>query len=142
MFLGRVGEGLTLQNPDDVNTMNFRMGEVGAHELGHGQGFESDGATWNFIKSIFGQGIVCFTWFGWFSVGGPFTLQELVGVDLSDPAAISRAETMHLLKPLAVYFIMVLISSLPLLMRWAGGRRSHGGPNAPGEAPNPAFQHH
>ena len=34
--------------------MNFRLGEVGAHELGHGQGFESDGATWNFIKDLGG----------------------------------------------------------------------------------------
>ena len=39
----------------DASTMNFRLGEVGAHEVGHGQSFESDGVTWNFIKSIFGQ---------------------------------------------------------------------------------------
>ncbi len=56
VFLGRLQPGLDLSNPDDVNTMNFRMGEVGAHELGHGQSFESDSATWNFVKSIFGQG--------------------------------------------------------------------------------------
>lgn len=34
--------------------MDFRLGEVGAHELGHGQDFESDGATWNFIKDLGG----------------------------------------------------------------------------------------
>jgi RHS repeat-associated protein len=56
VFLGNLQTGLNLQDPNGANTMDFRLGEVGAHELGHGQSFESDGATWNFMKSIFGQG--------------------------------------------------------------------------------------
>jgi len=40
----------------DAAIMNFRMGEVGAHELGHGQSFESDMSPINFIKQLFGAG--------------------------------------------------------------------------------------
>ncbi len=98
--------------------------------------------SWRLLGLLHGLWLVCFTWFGWFSVGGPFRLQELVGVDLSDPAAVSRAETVHLLESLAAFAVMVLISSLPLLLRWIGShRRPGGGSNIPGDAPNPAFQH-
>jgi hypothetical protein len=55
-------------------------------------------------------------------VGGFFTLHELVRVDLSNETAISRAETNHLLQALGAYVVIVLITSIPLLMRWLGGR--------------------
>lgn len=99
--------------------------------------------SWRLLAGLHGLWLVCFTWFGWFSVGGPFRLQELVGVDLSDPRAVSRAETVHLVEALAAYAVIVVISSIPLLLRWSGNRRRPGsGSNAPGDAPNPAFQHH
>jgi hypothetical protein len=98
--------------------------------------------SWRLLGILHGLWLVCFTWFGWFNVGGPFTLQELVGVDLSDAAAVSRAETVHLLQALAAYLVIVLISSAPLLLRWLGGRGPSGGSNSIGEASNPALQHH
>ena len=73
--------------------------------------------SWPLLGFLHGLWLVCFTWFGW-STGGPFTLQELVRVDLSDPAAVSRAQMTHFLQALAVYIVMVLISSIPLLIRW------------------------
>ena len=33
--------------------------------------------SWTLLGSLHGLWIVCFTWFGWFSFGGPFTLKEL-----------------------------------------------------------------
>ena len=54
VFMKQLGEGLDLSKTGDAETMNFRMGEVGAHELGHGQGFESDGAIFNFVKDLGG----------------------------------------------------------------------------------------
>lgn len=97
--------------------------------------------SWPLLGVLHGVWLVCFTWFGW-STGGPFTLQELVRVDLSDPAAVSRAQTTHLLQALAVYVVMVVISSIPLLTRWLGGHGTAHRSNPSGEAPNPAFQHH
>ncbi|HYP07677.1 MAG TPA: RHS repeat-associated core domain-containing protein, partial [Bryobacteraceae bacterium] len=55
-FMKQIGEGLDLSRPGDAAIMNFRIGEVGAHELGHGQNFESDMAPINFIKQVFGGG--------------------------------------------------------------------------------------
>ncbi len=97
--------------------------------------------SWRLLAILHGTWLVCFTWFGWFQVGGLFTLQELVRVDLSDAAAVSRAKTAHLLQALAVYVVIALTTSIPLLMRWFGSRGRTGGSNPPGEAPNPAFQH-
>ena len=97
--------------------------------------------SWRLLGFLHGLWLVCFTWFGW-STGGPFTFQELVRVDLSDPAAVSRAQTNHLVQALAVYVTIVLISSIPLLMRWLDGRGSADRPNPSGKAPDPAFQHH
>lgn len=56
VFMKQVGEGLDLSKAGDSGIMNFRMGEVGAHELGHGQSFESDMSPINFMKQIFGGG--------------------------------------------------------------------------------------
>ena len=89
---------------------------------------------------LHGLWLVCFTWLGW-STGGPFTLQELVRVDLSDPAAVSNAHMTHFFQALAVYIIMVLISSIPLLIRWLGGSAPGDRSNQP-KAQNPALQHH
>ena len=49
--------------------------------------------SWWLLAILYGMWLACFTWFGCFQVGGPFTLQELVRVDLSDAAAVSRAKT-------------------------------------------------
>lgn len=98
--------------------------------------------SWRLLALLHGAWLACFTWFGWFSAGGPFRLQELVRVDLTDASAVSRAGTAHLLQALATYLVIMLISSIPLLLRWFGGRRRAGGSKSPGEAPNPAFQHH
>ena len=57
VFLGRIADGLM---PGDTETLNFRLGEVAAHELGHGQGFESDSATWNWIKDLGGNPVFGF----------------------------------------------------------------------------------
>ena len=76
--------------------------------------------SWPLLGVLHGLWLACFTWFGW-SSGGPFTLQELVRVDLSDPAAVSSAWMTHFFQALAVYIVMVLISSIPLLVRWLGG---------------------
>lgn len=54
VFMKNVGEGLDLSSGSGAGTMNSRMGEVGAHELGHGQGFDSDMAIWNFVKDLGG----------------------------------------------------------------------------------------
>jgi RHS repeat-associated protein len=54
LFLERVAAGLDASNQQDV--LNFRIAQVGAHELGHGQRFHSDPAWLNFIKDIFGAG--------------------------------------------------------------------------------------
>jgi len=53
VFMGQVGQGL---KADDTSTLNFRMGEVASHELGHGQGFESDLSLVNFLKELVGRG--------------------------------------------------------------------------------------
>lgn len=53
VFMGQVAHGL---NSDDISTLTFRMGEVASHELGHGQGFESDGSFLNFFKELVGRG--------------------------------------------------------------------------------------
>ena len=53
VFMGQVGQGLTA---DDTSTLTFRLGEVASHELGHGQGFESDGSFVNFFKELVGRG--------------------------------------------------------------------------------------
>jgi len=98
--------------------------------------------SWWLLAILHGVWLACLTWFGWFRVGGPFRLQELVGVDFEDASAVARARTAHLLQALAAYLVIVLISSIPLLIRWLGGRRRTGGSNPSGEAPNPAFQHH
>jgi len=63
VFLGRLEQGQNL--PGDAETMNFRVGEVAAHELGHGQDFESDGQTWNFIKDLAGN-----PWYGFGNLMG------------------------------------------------------------------------
>ncbi len=97
--------------------------------------------SWRLLAILHGVWLACFTWFGWFSVGGPFTLHELVVVDLSDAAAISRAETAHLRQALAAYLVIALITSIPLLMRWLGSGGRTDGSNPPGGALNPAFQH-
>jgi hypothetical protein len=80
--------------------------------------------SWRLLGILHGAWLVCFTWFGWFSVGGPFTLQELVGVDLSDAAAVRCSEMRHFLGALVAYFVIVLISSIPLLMRRFGGHET------------------
>ena len=54
IFLNTTGGDLDYSNKSDHDTLNFRMGEVGAHELGHGQKFESDKPTKNWIKGLFG----------------------------------------------------------------------------------------
>jgi hypothetical protein len=97
--------------------------------------------TWRLLGFLHGLWLVCLTWFGW-SAGGPFTLQELVRIDLSDPAAVSRAQTNHLLQALAVYVVIVVASSIPLLMRWFDDHGRVDRMNPSGKAPNPALQHH
>jgi RHS repeat-associated protein len=54
VFLDRVAAGLDASKQQDL--LDFRIGEVAAHELGHGQRFQSDPAWLNFIKDIFGAG--------------------------------------------------------------------------------------
>jgi hypothetical protein len=61
--------------------------------------------------------LVCFTWFGW-AQGGPFRLRELVGIDLSDPAAVRRAEFVHLLESAVVYLVIAVVVGLPVILRW------------------------
>lgn len=96
--------------------------------------------SWPLLWVLHGLWLVCFTWFGW-STGGPFTLQELVRVDLSDPAAVSNAQMIHFFQALAVYIVMVLISSIPLLLRWLGGGAPGDRSDQP-QAGNPSLQHH
>ena len=91
------------------------------------------------LGTLHGLWLVCFTWFGWFSVGGPFTLQELVGVDLSDRVAVTRAEGMHFVSAFAAYLVIVLISSIPLLTRWFGGSGDTRGSGNGGKAPSPVL---
>jgi hypothetical protein len=97
--------------------------------------------SWRLLGFLHGLWLVCFTWLGW-STGGPFTFQELLRVDPADAAAVSRAQTNHLLQALAVYITIVLISSIPLLMRWFEDRGREDRSNRPGKVPNPALQHH
>ena len=97
--------------------------------------------SWLLLGSLQGLWLGCLTWLGW-SSGGPFTFQELVGVDLSDASAVSRAQTVHLLQALGVYVMIVAISSTPLLMRWLGGRGAADRSNPSDDEPKPAFQHH
>lgn len=67
--------------------------------------------------------LICLTFIGW-TAGGPFRLQELVGIDLADPTAVRTAELLHLLMAVAVYLVIAIVTGLPLLRRWdrnAGG---------------------
>lgn len=98
-------------------------------------------ASSRLLLVMHGLWLACFTWAGWFGAGAPFRIHELVKVDLSDAAAISRAETAHLLQALALYIAMALISSAPLLMHWFGGGGSVNRSNPSRKAPNPALQH-
>ena len=54
VFLNTVEGDLDYSNKEDHDELDFRVGEVGSHELGHGQRFESDGPVINWIKSWFG----------------------------------------------------------------------------------------
>lgn len=76
--------------------------------------------TWRVPAVPLGIWLVCLTWFGWFSVGAPFRLQELVGVDLDDLSAVRRAETLHTMQALAVYLLIIALSALPLLLQLLG----------------------
>jgi hypothetical protein len=53
VFMGNVAQGL---KSDDTADLTFRLGEVASHELGHGQGFESDSSFTNFFKELVGRG--------------------------------------------------------------------------------------
>ena len=97
-------------------------------------------SSWRLLITLHGLWLVCFTWFGWFSVGGPFRLQELVRVDLTDASAVRRAVMLHLLETLAVYLIIVFVSAVPLLLRWFDGRNQDGR-RLLGNAPNPILRH-
>jgi hypothetical protein len=82
--------------------------------------------SWRLLAILHGVWLACFTWFGWFMVGGPFTLQELVRVDLADPAAVRRAESVHLAQAVAMYLAIAVLVSLPIVLRWyrKGGGQS------------------
>lgn len=73
--------------------------------------------SWRLIAILQAVWLISFTWFGWFDPGGPFRLRELVGVDFSDPAAVRRAEWLHLLQAAAVYLAMALVIGLPVVLR-------------------------
>jgi hypothetical protein len=93
------------------------------------------------LGMLHGAWLACYTWFGWFRVGGPFALQELVGINLSDAAEVARAKRLHLLHAVSAYLIIALITSLPLLMRWFDRPRRNGGCKPPGDGARPALQH-
>ena len=73
--------------------------------------------SWSLTAVLQGIWLICFTWFGW-SHGGPFRLQELVGINFDDPAAVRRAELVHLMAAAAVYLVMVIVVGLPVILRW------------------------
>lgn len=74
--------------------------------------------SWRLLLILHGLWLFCFTWFGWFKVGGLFTLQELVRVDLSDPAAVRRAESVHLVQAVSMYLAIAVLVSFPIVLRW------------------------
>ena len=70
-----------------------------------------------FLAMLQSVWLICFTWFGW-TAGGPFRLQELVGINLADPAAVRIAEVVHLLVSAAVYLGIAIVVGLPIILRW------------------------
>lgn len=83
--------------------------------------------TWHIPAIAHGIWLVCLTWLGWFSPYAYFRLQELVGVDLGDPSAVRRAETLHTMQAMAVYLAIIALSALPLLLQLLG-RKGAGTP--------------
>jgi RHS repeat-associated protein len=53
VLLDPVNGGPNITDPDKLN---FRVGEVAAHELGHSQAFEATGEVTNFVESLFFMG--------------------------------------------------------------------------------------
>jgi len=69
------------------------------------------------LLTLHGAWLVCFTSIGW-TDGGPFRLQEVVGIDIDDPSVVRNAELLHLLGAMATYFCIALVIGLPLILRW------------------------
>jgi hypothetical protein len=66
------------------------------------------------ITIISGIWLICFTWYGWFSMNAPFRLHELVGVDLNDAREIRSAEMLQQAQAAILYLILVIFMLLPL----------------------------
>jgi len=80
---------------------------------------------WRVPAILHGTWLLCFTWFGWFSIRAPFRLHELVRVDLDDPTAVRAAQLLHMAQAAAIYVAIAALTSLfPLLaMKRRGGQR-------------------